>query len=69
MTALEAVSKLVARLSPTAICDDCVVTTLDASSRQHINRQIRELAGNQGYRRTKDVCGMCDRQKLVLRHN
>lgn len=66
MTVLDEVEKFVTRLSPIAICDDCIAEKLKLSARQHANHKTRELAGVQGYRRSKDVCGLCGSNKLVI---
>ena len=67
MTVLERVRALVARMSPMAICDDCIARTLELSVRQHANHQTRELFGGDGFERRKDECGLCGKEKLVIR--
>ena len=66
MTVLDDISKLVIRMSPGKICDDCITKILKLSIRQHANQKTRELAGSNGYVRSKDVCGMCSAKKLVI---
>ncbi|TFI59761.1 hypothetical protein E2493_02670 [Sphingomonas parva] len=44
MTVLKDVENLVTRISPSAICDDCITERLDLTVRQHPNHKTRELA-------------------------
>ena len=67
MTVLDDVRALVTRLSPEPVCDDCIAERLDLSVRQHANHKTRELAGAGGFERRKDVCSLCDGEKLVIR--
>ena len=67
MTVLDDVRALVLRLSPQAICDDCIAERLGLSVRQHANHKTRELAGTQGFERRRDRCSLCDSEKLVIR--
>lgn len=66
MTVLEDVEKLIVRISPEPICDDCIAEKLNLSIRQHANHKTRELAGENGYRRSKDICSICEGTKLVI---
>jgi hypothetical protein len=67
MTVLDDVRALVLRLSPQAICDDCIAERLGLSVRQHANHKTRELAGTQGFERRRDHCSLCSSEKLVIR--
>jgi len=67
MSVIEQVEKLIARLAPDAICDDCIADKLDLSVRQHVSQKTRELAGSHGFVRAKDVCSICGATKLVIR--
>ena len=67
MTVLERVRALVTRLSPAAICDDCITEKLDLSVRQQANHNTRELAGGQGFERRIDSCSLCLATKTVIR--
>lgn len=67
VTVLEDVAALIARLSPQAICDDCIAERLDLSVRQHANQKTRELAGTGGFERRRDMCSLCGSGKLVIR--
>lgn len=67
MTVLDEVRALVSRLSPEPICDDCIAERLGLSVRQHTNRKTRELAGADGFERSKDVCSICGVTRPVIR--
>ena len=67
MTILEGVGALITRLSPSPICDDCVTEKLSLPVRQQASRQARELAGTNGFERRRDICSICDSEKLVTR--
>ena len=67
MTVLDNVGNLIARLSPEAVCDDCIAERLQLSVRQHANHKTRELAGVDGFERRKSPCSLCGGDKLVIR--
>ena len=67
MTVLDQVRAFVTRLSPEAVCDDCITGKLGLSVRQHANHKTRELAGSGGFERRKDLCSICLADKLVIR--
>lgn len=67
MSLLEQVRSFVARLSPEAVCDDCISEKLGASAGQHIDRMTLELAGSNEFERRKGPCSLCGGDKLVIR--
>ncbi|HEY0413239.1 MAG TPA: hypothetical protein VGD66_08855 [Allosphingosinicella sp.] len=67
MAVLDDVRALILRLSPQAVCDDCIAERLGLSVRQHANHKSRELAGTEGFERRKDRCSLCGSDKLVIR--
>jgi hypothetical protein len=67
MTVFDQVRKLIERLAPDPICDDCITEKLGLSVRQHANHKTRELAGSDGFERGKDACALCGDTKLVIR--
>ncbi|MDT9599882.1 hypothetical protein RQX22_13050 [Sphingosinicella sp. GR2756] len=67
MSVLENVRAFVTRISPEAVCDDCISEKLGLTVRQHANHKTRELAGSGGLERRKGICGFCRRDKLVIR--
>lgn len=66
MTVLDDVRALILRLSPQAVCDDCIADRLGLSVRQHANHKTRELAGTEGFERRRDRCSLCEGDKLVI---
>lgn len=69
MAVLEDVRALILRLSPNPVCDDCVAERLGLSIRQHANHKTRELSGSGGFERRKDICSLCFKEKIVIRHH
>ncbi|WP_454798669.1 hypothetical protein [Novosphingobium lindaniclasticum] len=67
MTALQAIEKLVSRLSPEPVCDDCIAQTLGLSPCEHTQQAARELLGTGGFERSKDTCSLCGEVRLVTR--
>lgn len=68
MTVLDQVRGLIMRLSPEPVCEDCIAERLGLSVRQHANHQTRELVGDRGFKRSKDVCTLCGATKPVIRY-
>jgi hypothetical protein len=66
MTVLDDVSRFVTRLSPEPVCDDCIAERLGLPVRQHASHQTRELAGANGFIRSKGACSLCGATKLVI---
>ncbi|TPG21779.1 hypothetical protein EAH87_04900 [Sphingomonas koreensis] len=69
MTVLDDVARLVTRLAPEPVCDDCVADTLGLAGGEQVAQQTRELAGSNGYERKKDTCTLCGIVKLVIRRH
>lgn len=61
----EAVGKFIGRLSPAPVCDDCVASRLDLSTRQKVASVIRELVGSGGFERGKESCSLCGELRMV----
>ncbi|MBB5686314.1 hypothetical protein [Sphingobium boeckii] len=53
------------RLSPAPICDDCVEKTLELKPGL-ANRKTKELAGSDGFVRSKQGCSFCEKTKMVI---
>ena len=66
-TILDKVRALVTRLSPAAICDACIEKTLDLKVRGQAGRKTQELAGSDGFVRSKNACSLCGDTKMVIR--
>jgi hypothetical protein len=67
MIAPDEVRRLIERLAPEPICDDCISERLGLSVHQHANHETGELADTRGFERRKGVCGICGARKLVIR--
>lgn len=67
-TVLDRVQRLIERLAPVAICDDCIAERLNLSIRQHADHKTRELAGIAGFERQVAECGLCGGEKKVIRY-
>jgi hypothetical protein len=65
MTESDQVRGLIDRLSPDAVCDDCIADRLQLADRKHAGVATRELAGSAGFVRSKGVCALCGGTKLV----
>ncbi|WP_395331873.1 hypothetical protein WBP06_03440 [Novosphingobium sp. BL-8H] len=69
MTELQAIEKLVTRLSPEPVCDDCITQTLGLSPLENADHAARELAGSNGFERRKDTCSLCGEIRLVTKRH
>jgi hypothetical protein len=67
MTVLQDVEKLVVRLAPAPVCDACLTDTLGLSILHHADHAARELAGSNGFERSKDECSLCGETRMVIR--
>jgi hypothetical protein len=67
VTVLDRVRGFVERLSPDAVCDDCISDRLGLSQRQHANHKSRELVGTAGFERQIGTCALCTATKKVIR--
>lgn len=65
MTVLDEVHRLIARLSPDPVCDDCICDRLQLEDRKQAGVASRELAGSAGFVRSKGICALCGPMKLV----
>ncbi len=71
MTALQtdafhAIEKLVSRLAPEPVCDHCITQTLGLSPLDHAEQATHELAGANGFQRSKDACSLCGEIRSVI---
>lgn len=66
MTVLDQVRALIERLSPDAVCDDCITERLSLSVRQHANHKTRELMAEPGFERRIEACSLCGSTKKVI---
>ena len=68
MTVLQNVTDLIIKVSPEALCDDCIKDKLKLSVRQQASHKTRELAPVPGFDRREDACSACGKTKLVVRY-
>ena len=68
MTVLERVRDLIVRLSPRAVCDDCIAERLKITPRQHANHKTRELEKTARFDRRVGECALCAANKKVIRY-
>jgi hypothetical protein len=66
MRVLEKIRRLIERLSPQPICDDCIVDRLALPFRQDAGHKVRELAGTGGFVRGKGRCSLCGETRLTI---
>lgn len=64
---LEQVRTLIRRLTPLAICDDCVAERV-RESLEDVTQAVRELAGSDGFERQTGECAFCGAATRVTRH-
>lgn len=64
---LEQVRALIRRLTPLAICDDCVAERA-GESLEDVAQAVRELAGRYGFERKTSECAFCDTSTRVIRY-
>lgn len=68
MTAiLEEIRRFVERLAPAPACDVCLADRLDPSAADGVRTAIGELSGERGFVRTRDACGLCEENRMVIR--
>ena len=61
------VRRMIERLAPEPICDDCIADNLELADGQSVAQASRELAGQDGFERARDRCTICGLSKLVTR--
>ena len=67
MTVLQDIEKLIVRLAPEPICDDCIDRTLQLAGQDHAEQLARELAGSNGFERGKEICSLCGEVGVTIR--
>lgn len=63
----DAVRRLIERLSPEPVCDECVAEKLDSDAHQDVAATTAELAGAQGFERAMSACALCGETKKATR--
>jgi len=60
------VRKLIERLAPNPVCDDCIAGKLTLPV-QDVRLATQELAGASQFERRRDSCSLCDGETLTIR--
>jgi len=64
---IDDVRKLIERLAPSPVCDDCIAQRLSLADRLEASIAAGELAGTSQFERRRDTCTLCDSEKLTTR--
>jgi len=65
MTILERARRLVERLSPAPICDECIAQTIAEPAVDQVQISVREFAIERGFARENDACSLCGQRTMV----
>jgi hypothetical protein len=63
----DAVRRLIERLSPEPVCDECVAERLGSDAHQDVAAATAELAGAKGFERAMSACTLCEETKKATR--
>ena len=63
----DAVRKLIERLTPEPVCDECIADRLDLADRQDAGIAANELAATSQFERRRDACTLCGITKATTR--
>ncbi len=63
----DAIRKLIDRLAPEPICDECIAERLALADRQEASIAANELAGTSQFERRRAGCALCGGEKLTTR--
>ena len=64
---IDDIRKLIERVAPSPICDDCIAERLQLADPREVSIATNELAGLSQFERRRDACTLCDAQKLTTR--
>ncbi|WHU05019.1 hypothetical protein [Sphingomonas sp. NIBR02145] len=67
MSVLDQVRRLIERLSPEPICDDCIASRLELNGDEPVEQHTHELVGAHGFERRIDACSLCGEVRKVTR--
>jgi hypothetical protein len=68
MTISREIERLIVRLEGVPVCDQCLTDRLNLSVPSQANVVTRALAGQRGFERGRDTCGLCGKAKTVIGH-
>ncbi|SEK02156.1 hypothetical protein SAMN05518849_12827 [Sphingobium sp. AP50] len=60
------IEKLIGRLAPEPVCDDCLAERLDLGL-EEVRQQIHALTGTRSHERTTARCTLCGSSKIGTR--
>jgi hypothetical protein len=63
----DAVRKLIERLAPDPVCDDCIADRLELADRQEAGIAANALVGTSQFERRRDACVLCGNTKSTTR--
>jgi len=61
------IRRMIERLAPEPICDDCIADRLELADGQGVAQAGRELAGQDGFERARGRCTICGLSRRVTR--
>lgn len=64
---IDPIRKLIERLAPNPVCDDCIADRLSLADRQEVGLAANELAATRQFERRRNVCTLCETEKLTTR--
>ena len=67
MATIDRVMGLIMRLSPDAICENCIEEKLGLPAQQNAGQSSRQLTVTMGFERRVEMCAICDENKQVIR--
>lgn len=62
---INVVRKLIERLAPGPVCDDCIAERLQVADPQEVSIATNELAAERQFERRRDTCALCGGSKLT----
>jgi hypothetical protein len=66
MAVFNDIARFVVRLSPEPACDDCIADRLGLAAHQRPERETTELAGSNGFTRSRAACSLCGETRTVI---
>ncbi|WP_447725984.1 hypothetical protein [Sphingomonas koreensis] len=64
---IDTIRKLIERLAPDPVCDDCIADRLSLADRQAASIAANELTATTRFERRRDTCALCGTEKLTTR--
>lgn len=64
----DVIRKLIERLSPNPVCDDCIADKLELADRPEVRLATQELTASSQFERRRDTCSLCGGKKLTTRY-